>query len=87
MVPMLTGGDLTRSHSASNNDFGSGMYTVTFRLRYLMVPSPLIVTHSDLREEGTELFLVIILSTNLGNVVVGAAGTAIVTITNTTGTP
>lgn len=42
-----------------------------------------IMTHSDLIEERTEMFLAIIRKTNIGNV--GAGGSATVNIIDTTG--
>ena len=84
MTPMFTGGDPAHFYSADNNDFDSGMHAVTFGPRNLMAALS-IRTRSDLREEGPEVFQVVILSTDVENVVVGAASTANVTITDTTG--
>ena len=83
MLPMFIGGDPTHSHPSGDNNIVSRMYTVTFGPHNLIAALS-IGTHCERNEEGPEFFQVIILSTNSGNVVVGAAGTANVAITNTT---
>lgn len=71
-------------YSTDNSDFASGMYNVTFRPDS-MVATLSIRAHADLIEEGPEVFQVLIQSTNVGNVHVGAANRANVTISDTTG--
>ena len=71
------------SSPTGGNNIVSRMYTVTFGPHNLIAALS-IGTHCERNEEGPEFFQVIILSTNSGNVVVGAAGTANVAITNTT---